>query len=145
MLGLPAGRLAATAAGFLLALSAGCSSPQAQHVASTIEVGGGAGDGSLDGRWGASRADLDSESFWVTVRPLAFLEPPRAVVLAGAPKYERPVLESPEPMPQAPAEAQDGGSWPASDAPEPRGRSRTRDLVGLVAMLAVLAGGARKA
>lgn len=71
--------LAAAAALFLLAVS-GCNGPGWQRVASTLEVGAGTTDHRADDALG-NPIYADSTQLWVTVHPLAFLEPPTQVVI----------------------------------------------------------------
>lgn len=48
----------------------------AQQVASTLEVGYSTGEGSLDGTYGRSSFDSENQAVWLSLHPLAFLEPP---------------------------------------------------------------------
>jgi hypothetical protein len=78
---------AARAAGLaLLALLAlpGCQGPGGglARVASTLEVGAGHTDHHANDSLG-NPLYSDSSQLWVTVRPLAFLEPPTRVVIVG--------------------------------------------------------------
>lgn len=62
---------------------AGCNGPGYngfRQVASTLEVGAGSFDGSTNDALGSPYAS-DSTAVWLTIRPLAFWEPPRQVVV----------------------------------------------------------------
>ena len=71
--------LALAGALVLLAL-AGCNGPAWQRVASSLEVGAGTTDHRADDALG-NPIYADSTQLWVTLRPLAFMEPPTQVVI----------------------------------------------------------------
>jgi len=77
----------------------GCSGPRANPVLRSTEVGVSVGDGDIAGRGGGvSEADVDMQTFWVSVHPFAGIG-------QGTPKSARPVTEpaptAPEPLEEA--------------------------------------------
>jgi ParB/RepB/Spo0J family partition protein len=75
--------LVLTLAGALVLLAlGGCNGPGWARVASTLEVGAGNTDHRADDALG-NPIYADSTQVWVTVRPLAFLEPPKEVIVVG--------------------------------------------------------------
>lgn len=70
-------------AGVLLLIAlGGCNGPAWARVASTLEVGAGTTDHRADDALG-NPIYADSTQVWVSVRPLAFIEPPQKVVVVG--------------------------------------------------------------
>lgn len=68
-------------AGALLAVAlGGCNGPGWARVASTLEVGAGTTDHRADDALG-NPIYADSTQVWVSIRPLAFIEPPKEVIV----------------------------------------------------------------
>lgn len=74
----------ALASALALLVLGGCNGPGWARVASTLEVGAGNTDHRADDSLG-NPIYADSTQVWVTVRPLAFLEPPKEVIVVRQP------------------------------------------------------------
>jgi len=80
---------------FLASTLWGCTSDDGKKVASTLEVGGSKGSFDGDGDFLSG----DASSVFVSIRPLAALEPPQEVrVVATPPEAPEPVEELTEPL-----------------------------------------------
>jgi len=115
---------------FVVSMVVGCTSDDGKKVASTLEVGGSTGRYEGDG-------DLisgDSSAIWLSIRPLAALEPPQEVRLVETPpEPEEGLEELTEPL-----EEPEPHVCPVPEAPEAPWYGRPAFIAALSALVGAL-------